>query len=48
MITETIVWTGDQLRLAFLDVAAGSTSKVLHYDRNRPERGFTVLTADTK
>ena len=48
MITETIVWTGDKMHVSFLDVAAGSTSKVLRYDRSRPERGFTVLPAATR
>ena len=48
MITETIAWTGDKLQLTFLDIAAGSKSNVLRYDRNRPERGFTVLAASGK
>lgn len=42
IITETIAWSGAQMQLAYLDLAAGSKSRVLRYDRNQPERGFAV------
>lgn len=41
-ITGAIEWTGDQMRMSFTDVAAGSKPRVLRYDRLNPDRGFTV------
>ena len=46
MITGTIDWQADIMRMTFLDLKAGSKGYVLRYDRARPERGFTV-TADS-
>lgn len=42
-ITGTIVWSADQMRMAFSDIAAGSTPRVLRYDRLNPDRGFSVV-----
>lgn len=41
-ITDTIAWSADQMRMAFSDIAAGSTPRVLRFDRLNPDRAFTV------
>jgi hypothetical protein len=46
IITGTIAWSGAQLQLTYLDLAAGSIPRIVRYDRNQPERGFTVAAAE--